>query len=226
MELWDEETETDVHSIGIFTLPEMEFPFATMDEVMQEIRRVAAEIVSAAASFRSCWAASTRLRRRSSPPWRRNTRACRCCRSTRTPTCASRSWARRTTTRARCAGCSSTRAHDAGRHPQPVAGRGRRRPDAADRRFSTTSTCGRTTDWIEPRRRLARRDGVHHDRLRRLRSGDHAGGGHARTGRADVVRERSPCSAASSSHAAWSAATSSSSVRCPATSRRTSSARS
>jgi N1-aminopropylagmatine ureohydrolase len=46
MELWDEETETDVHSIGIFTLPEMEFPFATMDEVMQEIRRVAAEIVA------------------------------------------------------------------------------------------------------------------------------------------------------------------------------------
>ena len=34
MELWDEETETDVHSIGIFTLPEMEFPFATMDEVI------------------------------------------------------------------------------------------------------------------------------------------------------------------------------------------------
>jgi agmatinase len=46
MELWDEETETDVHSIGIFTLPEMEFPFATMDEVVEEIRRVASEIVS------------------------------------------------------------------------------------------------------------------------------------------------------------------------------------
>jgi agmatinase len=46
MELWDEETETDVHSIGIFTLPEMEFPFATLEEVMQEIRRVSAEIVS------------------------------------------------------------------------------------------------------------------------------------------------------------------------------------
>src|SRR5712692_2382973 len=45
MELWDEETETDVHSIGILTLPEMEFPFATMDEVMREIRRVAAELV-------------------------------------------------------------------------------------------------------------------------------------------------------------------------------------
>src|SRR4051794_24760611 len=46
MELWDEETETDVHSIGIYTLPEMEFPFATIDEVMDEIHRVAAEIVN------------------------------------------------------------------------------------------------------------------------------------------------------------------------------------
>ena len=46
MELWDEETETDVHSVGIFTLPEMEFPFATMDEVIREIRRVATELVA------------------------------------------------------------------------------------------------------------------------------------------------------------------------------------
>src|ERR1700676_3087686 len=46
MELWDEETETDVHSIGICTLPEMEFPFATMDEVVRDIRRVALELVS------------------------------------------------------------------------------------------------------------------------------------------------------------------------------------
>src|SRR3954467_6744162 len=45
MELWDEETGTDVHSIGIFTLPEMEFPFATMEEVIAEIHRVASEIV-------------------------------------------------------------------------------------------------------------------------------------------------------------------------------------
>ena len=45
MELWDEETQTDVHSIGIFTLPEMEFPFATMEEVVAEIRRVAGELV-------------------------------------------------------------------------------------------------------------------------------------------------------------------------------------
>jgi agmatinase len=46
MELWDEETKSDVHSIGIFTMPEMEFPFATMDEVVAEIRRVAAELVA------------------------------------------------------------------------------------------------------------------------------------------------------------------------------------
>ena len=46
MELWDEETGTDVHSIGICTLPEMEFPFATMDEVIREIRRVATELVA------------------------------------------------------------------------------------------------------------------------------------------------------------------------------------
>ena len=46
MELWDEETQTDVHSVGIYTLPEMEFPFASIAEVMREIHRVAAELVS------------------------------------------------------------------------------------------------------------------------------------------------------------------------------------
>jgi agmatinase len=46
MELWDEETATDVHSIGIFTLPEMEFPFGSIDEVVGEIRRVVSELVA------------------------------------------------------------------------------------------------------------------------------------------------------------------------------------
>jgi agmatinase len=46
MELWDEETETDVHSIGIYTLPELELPYAGMDEVVHEIRRVASELVA------------------------------------------------------------------------------------------------------------------------------------------------------------------------------------
>ena len=110
MELWDEETETDVHGIGIFTLPEMEFPFATMDEVMSEIRRVASELVS-----RDKFPVVLGGEHSITAPVvgalsRRNTRASRCCRSTRTPTCATRSWERRTTTPARCAGCSSTRA--------------------------------------------------------------------------------------------------------------------
>jgi agmatinase len=34
-----------VHRIGIYTMPELELPFGTMDEVVQEIRRVLAEIV-------------------------------------------------------------------------------------------------------------------------------------------------------------------------------------
>jgi agmatinase len=46
MELWDEETGTDVHSIGIFTLPEMEFPFADIAAVMDDIERVAGEIIT------------------------------------------------------------------------------------------------------------------------------------------------------------------------------------
>src|SRR5262245_43536062 len=46
MELWDEETQTDVHKIGICTLPAMELPFATMEEVTGEIRRVACELMS------------------------------------------------------------------------------------------------------------------------------------------------------------------------------------
>ena len=46
MELWDEETQTDVHSIGIYTLPEMEFPYGTMDEIVAEIQRVGSELVS------------------------------------------------------------------------------------------------------------------------------------------------------------------------------------
>ena len=109
MELWDEETETDVHSIGIFTLPEMEFPFATMDEVMARDsargrRDRDPRQVSLRARRRALDHGAGRRRDR-----REASRACRCCRSTRTPICATRSWARRTTTPARCAACSSTR---------------------------------------------------------------------------------------------------------------------
>jgi agmatinase len=46
MELWDEETGTDIHGVGVCTLPEMDLPFATMEEVVDAIGRVAREIVS------------------------------------------------------------------------------------------------------------------------------------------------------------------------------------
>jgi agmatinase len=45
MELWDDETRSDVSAVGIFTLPEMELPFASLDEVTAEIRRVAFELI-------------------------------------------------------------------------------------------------------------------------------------------------------------------------------------
>ena len=45
LELWDEEVDADIHSIGIHTLPEMELPFDDMGEIMAEIRRVAAAIL-------------------------------------------------------------------------------------------------------------------------------------------------------------------------------------
>jgi agmatinase len=46
MELWDEEVGADVHGVGIFTLPEMELPFGELEPLMQEIRRVATEVLS------------------------------------------------------------------------------------------------------------------------------------------------------------------------------------
>jgi agmatinase len=46
MELWDEEMNVDVHGVGIFTLPEMELPFGEMAPLVDEIERVAYEIIS------------------------------------------------------------------------------------------------------------------------------------------------------------------------------------
>lgn len=45
MELWDEEVGVDIHGVGIFTLPEMELPFGELATLMDEIRRVASEIL-------------------------------------------------------------------------------------------------------------------------------------------------------------------------------------
>jgi len=45
MELWDEEMKADVHAVGIYTLPEMELPFGEMEPLIDEIERVAYEII-------------------------------------------------------------------------------------------------------------------------------------------------------------------------------------
>ncbi|MGH9410991.1 MAG: agmatinase [Vicinamibacterales bacterium] len=45
MELWDDELAVDVHGVGLFTLPEMELPFGEMEGVVEEIERVAYEII-------------------------------------------------------------------------------------------------------------------------------------------------------------------------------------
>jgi agmatinase len=46
MELWDDEMRADVHGVGIFTLPEMELPFGEMAALVDEIERVAYEVIS------------------------------------------------------------------------------------------------------------------------------------------------------------------------------------
>lgn len=45
LELWDEELNTDIHPVGIYTLPEMELPFDDMNDIMAEIGRVTAAIL-------------------------------------------------------------------------------------------------------------------------------------------------------------------------------------
>jgi agmatinase len=45
MELWDEEIRADVHGVGIFTLPEMELPFGEMEPLLDEVERIAYEII-------------------------------------------------------------------------------------------------------------------------------------------------------------------------------------
>ena len=80
--------------VGIFTLPQMELPFGELQPLMDEIQRVADRDPRARQVPRRPSAASTRSRRRWSPPRRRSTRACTCCRSMRTPTCATATWGR------------------------------------------------------------------------------------------------------------------------------------
>ena len=224
MELWDEETQTDVHSIGIFTLPEMEFPFASMDEVVGEIRRVTSELIkrdkfplvlggehsitpAVVGAVAAKYPGLSVLQIDAHADLRESVHgdAAQPC--------------------VRDAPHARVRADDAGGHPQPVARGSGGGADAFDRdllrlqharRRRLDRSCGR----------LADRARLHHDRRRRVRSGDHAGNRHAGAGRAVVVRGAEAAAPRRSNGARWSAAMSSSCRRCRDTSRRTSSARS
>lgn len=46
MELWDEEIGVEVHRVGIYTLPEMELPFGELPPLIDEIQRVAGEVLA------------------------------------------------------------------------------------------------------------------------------------------------------------------------------------
>src|ERR1044072_6798445 len=58
MELWDEETQTDVHSVGIFTLPEMEFPQSSKPRRRRPCRP-RFSTTSTCATIRSGWTGSS-----------------------------------------------------------------------------------------------------------------------------------------------------------------------
>ncbi len=176
-------------------------------------------------SFRSCSAASTRSPRPSSPRWPRSTPGSRCCRSTRTPTCATRSWERRTTTPARCGVCWNTRATTQvgirSLSPEEAAAASRA---ADDDLLRLQHAAGCAVD--RPRGRFARRDRLHHHRLRRPGSGHHAGGWHAGAGRLVLVRNARAAPARDRIAAGGRVRSRRAVPRCPGTSRRTFSARS
>ena len=148
LELWDEETQTDVHSIGIFTLPDMEFPFATLDEVIGEIRRVASadrcqKQVSVRARRRALHHRARRRRagRETPRPHRAaDRRACRPARLVHGHAAQSR---------LRDAPGPGTRSRDAGRHPEPVAGRGRSGARTLPTTIFYDFNMRRDAQWIE-----------------------------------------------------------------------------
>ena len=165
------------------------FRSASMDEVVardparRRRARQARQVPVVLGGEHSITAAGRRGGRRAASP------ACRCCRSMPTPTCATRSWARRTTTRARCAACSSTRRLTQvgirSLSPEEAAAA----PSLPTEDLLRLQHARRSDDWIDRVvDSLSETVYITID-VRRLRSGDHAGDRHAGTGRAVVVRD-------------------------------------
>ena len=174
MELWDEETGTDIHPIGIYTLPEMELPFDDMGTIMAEIRRVAAAILEHGKfpivlggehSITSPVVAAVAAKYPGLSVLQIDAHAD--LRDTYMGTRFNHACAMRRV-------LEHAPLH-AGGHPQHVDGRGEGRAERCRRRFSTTSTCARTRTGLPEGRRIAWRHGLHHDRRRWDGPGDHAG---------------------------------------------------
>ena len=116
MELWDEEIadrrprHRHLHAAGDGVAVRRAWT-PLMDEIQRvAVRDARARQVPGDARRRALDHAAARR-----PPRPRSIPGCRCCRSTRTPTCATATWARRTTTPARCAAALEYAPVDAGR---------------------------------------------------------------------------------------------------------------
>ena len=110
MELWDEELGADIHSVGIFTLPEMELPFGELAPVDGGNSARSPPRSSSRDKFLVTLGGEHSI----TPPLvaaaaGAGIPGCRCCRSTRTRICATATWGRRTITPARCAAAWNTR---------------------------------------------------------------------------------------------------------------------
>ena len=185
MELWDEETNTDIHPIGIYTLPEMELPFDDMADLMAEIQRVVAAVIEhdkfpvflgGEHSITAPIVAAVAEKHPGLTVLQIDAHAD--LRDTYMGTPFNHACAmRRVLEHARVY---------AGGHPEHVDRGGQGGTDAADPDLLRRQHAERP-ELDRRGRRITGRDRVHHDRLRRHGPGDHACDGHARTGRIELA---------------------------------------
>ena len=186
LELWDEETNTDIHPIGIYTLPEMELPFDDMKDIMAEIGRVTAAILEhdkfpivlgGEHSITSPVVGAIAAKHPGVSVLQIDAHAD--LRDTYMGTRFNHACAMRRVARAR--------ALHAGRHPQPVDRGGEERAPSLPTTHLLRRQHAPGHELDREGRGVARRDGLHHDRRRRDGSRHHAGHGHAGAGRVELV---------------------------------------
>ncbi len=182
VELYDEELGREICDVGIHTLPAMESPFASTDDAFAEMRRVAGvagrgrEVLRRAGRRTRAHGAARRRCGRRAPGRHRAAD-----RRARRP--ARELHGRPAQPRERHATRPGVRAGGAGGHPQPVRAGSGGDSGARDHRVLRLEHAQRS-GVDHARRRGARREGLHHDRLRRARPGHHARRRHAGAWRA------------------------------------------